>query len=173
MKASILAFLLTFSMAAYAAHDLSEMRVTVIDDVPTANHYNWYVSGTGVTNCYGYSCYSSYDAPAGGTAEASGAVLKLLLPDGRIVIAECAMKPDRLRNWTTPGVSVVGAMTGGPFYRDCRTPASGVSIRAKFKGNDVKLFMREPSIDGKGKRYSETYSILRTLQPVAAPTTGN
>lgn len=166
-KSHVFAVVFGLASVVFAAQkDNSTLQVTVIENVPTSNDYNWSVSGSSSVSCYGYSCSAYYNPPEGGTAQANGAVLKLLLSDGRIVIAECEMKPDNARNW----INAIGSMNGSvasAVYRNCRVPESGSIIGAKFKGNNVKLFMREPSIDGTGKGYSETYWIRGVLEPGA------
>ncbi|MGA2569784.1 MAG: PEGA domain-containing protein [Terracidiphilus sp.] len=139
----------------------------MIEDIPTTTSYNWERAGRSSVKCSGSSC-SSYFLPAsGGTAAVQGAILKLLLPDGRIVIAACIAKADIATN-------LLSAMAGdvtSTIYRSCRRPPEVTSLDAEFSGNAVKLFMQEPSIDGRGRRYSETYYIRGVLQPTATPIT--
>lgn len=147
---------------AYAfAADNAKVAVTVLDNIPTTSQYNWAMAGQSQVSCYGSSCSSYYTPAQGGTSAANGAVVKLLLLDGRIVIAECAMKPDNGRNVT---LALLGAHASA-IYRDCRVPTIGSGIFAKFDKSNVKLFMQELSIDGTGKGYSETYKIRGILEP--------
>ena len=138
--------------------------VQVIDNVPVDNTYDWNVSGSAYTRCSGYSCASFYNPAQGGTARAEGAVLKLLMPDGRIVIAECEMKPNNAANFAN-ALAAMNGQYASPIYRDCRTPPSDAMILAKFKGSNVKLYMQLASLDGHGKKYSETYVIRGVLLP--------
>jgi len=75
------------------------MKVTVIDNLPTTFSYDWQVAGKDTISCYSSGCTSYFRPSNSGTASVNGAVLKLLLPDGRIVIAECSAKPDVAANW--------------------------------------------------------------------------
>ena len=148
------------------------LQVTVLDEVPTTINYDWSVSGSSGVSCYGDSCSGYYNPASSGTAQAGGAIVRLQLQDGRIVIAECEMKPNQGANWA---MAIAGGMNGqyaSTIYRDCRTPESGAVINAKFKGDKVKLFMHYPSIDGKGKGYSETYRINGVLEPKSGEADG-
>jgi hypothetical protein len=49
------------------------------------------------------------------------------------------------------------------MYRSCRAPQGQETAEAEFKGNNVKLFMQAPSIDGNGAKYSETYYLQRVF----------
>jgi hypothetical protein len=73
-------------------------RVIVLKQLPTATSYGWSVAGKASTNCYSSGCSSTWSAPSDGKDTVQGAELKLLLPDGRIVIATCSAKPDMGRN---------------------------------------------------------------------------
>ena len=75
--------------------------------------------------------------------ETQGWQMRLLLPDGRTVLASCSSK----FNWGSEAQ-----------YRDCRTPPSAEAI-AEFKGKNAKL--KWPvSLDGK-KFESESYEIIK------------
>ena len=141
------------------------MKVTVIDNLPTTFSYDWQVAGKDTISCYSSGCTSYFRPSNSGTASVNGAVLKLLLPDGRIVIAECSAKPDVAANWAA---ALTGAQAS-TVYRDCRRPEANSTIEAEFNQSQVKLFMQAPSIDGTGRKSSETYDITGVLQPNAAP----
>jgi hypothetical protein len=137
------------------------MKVIMIENVPTETSYTWQVAGKDSVSCYDTGCTGYYIPPDSGTASVQGAVLKLLLPDSRIVIAECIAKPDVAQN-------VANSLAGPPAstaYRDCRMPEANSTVEAEFNGNNVKLFMRAPSIDGTGRVSTETYQIRGVLQP--------
>jgi hypothetical protein len=125
----------------------TRLKVTVLENTPTTSTYEWDEPGHASSSCYGSSCSAHYYPPNSGTASIHGAILKLLLPDARIVVAECAFK------------STLSA------YRDCRIPTADESIEAEFDGDSVKLFMQAPSIDGTGKISHETYKIRGILKP--------
>jgi hypothetical protein len=166
-KLYIIAVAGLLSCASAFAADNEKIAVTVVDNIPTTSQYNWDMAGQGHTSCYGSSCSSYYSPAQGGTAAANGAIVKLLLPGGRIVIAVCEMKPDNGRNVS---LALMGAHVS-PIYRDCRVPAPGSPVFAKFDKSNVKLFMRELSIDGTGKGYSETYKIRGILEPTPVVST--
>lgn len=143
------------------AKDNSRMKVTVVENLPTTNSYDWEVAGKDTISCYSSGCTSYFTPSGSGTTSVSGAVLKLLLPDGRIVVAECSGKPDF-------GTNLANALSGAQastVYRDCRMPEANSIIEAEFNRSQVKLFMQAPSIDGTGRKSSETYYITGVLQP--------
>ena len=77
-----------------------------------------------------------------------GATYSLLLPDGRVVVVNCASK-------------FAERMAGREGnHRSCRMPLVD-DIQADFKGDKAKLSW-VVSLDGK-KRESETYKILAVL----------
>lgn len=143
------------------AKNLIRETVQVIENIPVNSSYEWNVDGHATTTCYSSGC-SSYFRPArSGTANVQGAILKLLLPDGRIVVARCLAKTDLL--------TYMGAMTGGPVLcRDCRIPEPGLTLQADFYRSTVKLFMQAPSIDDSGKKFTETYYIKGILKPASS-----
>jgi PEGA domain len=147
------------------AKSAPKIRVTVIENVPTTYSYDWQVAGKATVSCDSSSCSSYYMPPSSGTQSVRGAVLKLLLPDGRIVIAECVAKEN-------VALSLIrGMATSDPdaplVLRDCRIPAANSTIDAEFNRSEVKLFLQAPSIDGTGRTTSETYLIKGVLQPTA------
>jgi len=159
--------LLSVGILAQAKDTLPRLKVTVIENLPTTTSYDWQVAGKSNVSCYSSGCTSYFTPSNSGTSSVNGAVLKLLLPDGRIVIAECSAKQDVAANWTN-------ALTGtsaSTVYRDCRKPEANSTIEAEFNRSEVKLFMQAPSIDGTGRRSSETYYITGVLQPDASQPT--
>lgn len=95
-------------------------------------------------NCSGSTSTSGPSTPARSISyEVRGATLSLLLPDGRVVVANCdskyALKGDHVNR------------------RSCRVPLTD-EIRADFKKDKAKLAW-PVSLDGKKFR-SETYKIL-------------
>jgi hypothetical protein len=141
-----------------------KLKVTVLENIPTTTSYDWQVAGKDGISCYSSGCTSYFTLPNSGTATVSGAVLKLLLPDGRIVIAECDAKPD-------VGANIANALAetqASTVYRNCRRPEVNSTVDAEFNRSQVKLFMQAPSIDGTGRISSETYYIEGVLQPNAS-----
>jgi len=158
---------LTLFVAGVASAKTIAYQVKVLSDVPSSTNYNWSISGGSTTSCYGNTCSSNWSNPQSGTSQANGATLKLLLPDGRIAVVECVMKEDVGRSFAVAIAAGMNNQTTTPLYRDCRVPETGDTITAKFKKNSVKLFMRDPSIDGTGRRHNETYQIIGILAPTA------
>jgi hypothetical protein len=147
--------------SAVASAKVPKIRVTVVENVPQTSSYSWQVAGRGSVSCYGSSCSSYYMPSNGGQATVHGAIVRLLLPDGRIVIARCMAKPDIAVN-IGYALAMLPAST---MYRDCRMPDANSTIDAEFSRSSVKLFMQAPSIDGSGRFSSETYLVTGVLQP--------
>ena len=161
--AILAATVLSSSMAFAAPKPI--VPATVLENLPTTTPYNWGAVGQRRVNCYGLSCDKYYPSTVGGTDAVSGVVVKLLLTDGRIVVVNCAMKPDNGRNLA---MALSGAHVS-TIYRSCRVPVFGTDVNVQFDGNSAKLFMQEPSIDGTGKTYSEAYQIVGVFEPVPQP----
>ena len=156
-------FIVTSCTLAFAK-EKPKMKVIVIQNLPTTSSYSWQVDGRSSASCSGASCSAYYSPASSGNASVRGAVLKLLLPDGRIVIAACAAKQDVGRNL---GAALAGEHTS-TMYRNCRMPTANATIEAEFNRSDVKLFIQAASIDGTGKVSTETYQIKGVLEPTAS-----
>lgn len=163
--------ILALTVAGVSSAKTIAYQVKVIDDVPSSTNYNWAISGSITTSCYGNTCATNWSDPSSGTSQANGATLKLLLPDNRIAVVECDMKEN-------VGGSIALAIAAGmnnqsatPIYRDCRVPETGSTVTAEFKKNRVKLHMQDPSIDGSGRHHSETYVLIGILEPTAPSNT--
>ena len=161
--AAIAAIALSSSMALAASKPI--VPATVLENVPTTTPYSWGAIGQNRVNCLGLSCDKYYSSTWGGTNAVSGAVVKLLLTDGRIVVVGCSMKPDNGRNVAL----ILSGVHASPIYRSCRVPIFGADVSVQFDGNNAKLFMQEPSIDGTGKAYTETYQIVGVFEPAPQP----
>lgn len=157
--------LLVVALGSFSAMaETIKLKVTVLENIPTTTSYDWQVAGKDGISCYSSGCTSYFTLPNSGTATVSGAVLKLLLPDGRIVIVECDAKPD-------VGANIANALAesqASTVYRNCRRPEVNSTVDAEFNRSQVKLFMQAPSIDGTGRISSETYYIEGVLQPNAS-----
>lgn len=157
--------LLVVALGSFSAMaETIKLKVTVLENIPTTTSYDWQVAGKDSISCYSSGCTSYFTLPNSGTATVSGAVLKLLLPDGRIVIAECDAKPD-------VGANIANALAesqASTVYRNCRRPEVNSTVDAEFNRSQVKLFMQAPSIDGTGRVSSETYYVEGVLQPNAS-----
>jgi hypothetical protein len=149
-------------LCASARAKTEKVTVTVIDNLPTTTSYSWQIAGRATTNCYSSGCNSYFRPASSGVANVNGAVLRLLLPDSRIVIAKCAAKPD-------VAINLLSAMAGeqaSTVYRDCRVPAANTELKAEFNRSFVRLSWRQPSIDNSGMATHETYQIVGILQPI-------
>ena len=137
--------------AAYGA--IVNTKVTVVGEIPETSYYNWQVPGSSAVYCHGAACLALSTASSSGTTSLLGAIVKLLLPDGRIVIAKCVPQLKK-------GMHLVANA-----YRDCRIPEVNSITDAEFNRNNVKLTVQELSIDGSGKIQTETYKIIGVLKP--------
>jgi hypothetical protein len=167
MKALTLLLLSCACCSAFA----QRMSVHVLERRDQETGYHGYVPGrssgnsTGSTNCNDYAgsinCQSSgyntsyYTEPHINAYNVTGTTLSLVLPDGRIAIANCASK-------YAPKGDYVNR-------RSCRIPLVE-DLDADFKGKNVKLYW-SVSIDGR-KSESETYKILAVL-PAPPPQQSN
>jgi|GEM_PF-2572208 len=158
--------LLIFVCSTGFAKQHPRIKVKVIENLPTTSSYEWQVAGKGSVSCSSSNCSIQYMPPQSGTQMLHGAVLKLQLPDSRIVIAECVAKVQAAL--TLLSMAVQNDPTSPMIYRDCRVPSVNSVIEAEFNQNSVKLFMQAPSIDGSGKISNETYFIRGVLQPVSS-----
>ena len=158
----VLAFALLGGVA--SGSPTTRLKVTVLENFPTTASYIWDVSGHSSVSCYGSSCSSNYTPSGSGTANVRGGILKLLLPDGRIAIAECIAKPDVGRNLGNAFVAASGGRQASALYRDCRMPQVNSTIDAEFNRSNVKVFMQAPSFDGSGRITSETYIFKRVFR---------
>ncbi len=167
MHRSLHALALCFFLAATSAlpEDSKRIKVTVVENVPMTSSYNWEVDGKDSISCYSTGCTSHWTLPDSGTANVTGATLKLLLPDGRIVIAQCVAKPNISANIA----NALADNRASTVYRDCRKPWEHDTVYATFKHSQVKLFMQAPSLDGTGATESETYFIVGVLRPSDHP----
>lgn len=143
-----------------------KMDVTVIENVPTAASYEWQVPGHSSVSCSGSSCTGYFMPESSGISQVHGAVLKLLLPDGRIIVAGCNYNKGNI------AFGIVGALTGDAHLNDptsCAVPQVNDVIQVEPNGSVAKLSWRLPSIDGKGSKVSQNYAIRGVLQPEAPP----
>ncbi|MGO9087915.1 MAG: hypothetical protein ACLP6G_04370 [Terriglobales bacterium] len=86
---------------------------------------------TSQTSSHGNSeCHGTAVPAMTGTSEIRGAEAKLLLPDGRIVVAGCDYKI----NWGNWGNNPATK------YRNCRTFMPNNFYKAEFEGDHVKIF---------------------------------
>jgi hypothetical protein len=140
-----------------------KLQVSVIEALPASTAtYSWTTPGYGSASCSGgawsVSCVGTAVPPITNSTELVAYQVRLQLPDGRIVLAECGKKI----NWTDWSTT--------SLYRNCRRPEEG-EADAEFDGDSVKIVqhIRRPSIDGSGgtKTISETYRIRYVLQPPA------
>ena len=164
---AIMAALSLSSVAMFAAK--IKLDVTVIENIPSTTTYGWLTRGGSPAPCSGNSC-SSYSIPANsGTSQVTGATLKLLLPDGRIVIARC------VANMGGSVFAIIGAVTRDDHLNDprnCGVPPSGQPIQAEFNGETIKLSWHLPGLDGTGRKTGETYYLTGVLKPTGSSTEG-
>ena len=142
-----------FLGCAIAAHAQNQKKVTVqiMHRQDSQSQAIYSVPGYSQVNCNGIGSCNQTTAPAQSrTYTVTGATFSLLLPDGRLVVVNCAAK----LNWSNfNGV-----------YRSCRQPITDL-VEATFNGDNAKLEW-SVSIDGK-KKQSETYKIIGVLGKTA------
>lgn len=158
-------------------NDTPKMEVTLVQNIQTEGLYIWQVPGASPVFCFNSGCSAYYMPSSYEITDLHGAVLRFLLPDSRIVIAECVARPEVALNVMTAfaGAATTGysnsptGVSGPAVYRSCKVPEADSTLEAEFDRNSVKLFIREPSIDRAGRVSSETYRIIGTLQPNPTP----
>jgi len=163
MKISAVLAVLLFSVCVPLSHG-QKMDVKIIQRQSEQTNYDYVVAGyssstsTGsvdcnasgnTANCSGSSTTNGYTTPSRAVSfSVMGATYSLLLPDGRVIVINCASK-------------FAERMAGAEGnHRSCRMPLVD-DIQADFKGDKAKLSW-VVSLDGK-KRESETYKILAVL----------
>lgn len=141
-----------------------KMDVKIIQRQSEQTNYDYVVAGSSsstssgsvdcnaygnTANCSGSSTSNGYTTPSREVSfSVMGATYSLLLPDGRVIVVNCASK-------------FAEHMAGHEGnHRSCRMPLVD-DIQADFKGDKARLSW-VVSLDGK-KRESETYKILAVL----------
>jgi hypothetical protein len=155
MKTITASIVLFVSIPTLAAAKGIRTRVHVVAIEAHNTSYSFMLPGYARTDCsasaFGSTvtggCSTVGQDSAGLQYTVRGATLSLLLPDGRMVVANC----DSKTNW---GWSL------NP-HRSCRVPLQGTVIDADFNGSRVKLKW-SVSLDGR-KKEGETYKILGIL----------
>jgi hypothetical protein len=126
------------------------MDVKIVQRQDNLTTYNFVVPAEYASFEVGRFGFGSVTPSSQATYNVRGATFSLLLPDGRLVVANCEGKQsfDRSRH-------------GVP--RDCKMPMTDVNeITVEFKRNTAKLFWLT-SVDGKTFDH-ETYKILGILK---------
>ncbi len=133
-------------------------RVLIVEKVPDAA-WTWNGSGNGMVKCVGAQCDHYYMPPAD-AAPTMDITLRLLLPDGRILIAQCMAKP-------LPGQShSVFTRSKPKVFHPCEVPDTHSAVDATLTAEDIQLSLRRTEPDGSVA--TETYHLLGQLAPVAA-----
>lgn len=167
MSKTLLALAMLSSVPSFAASSRPE-SVRIVENIPSASHYSWFVDGKTSVNCTGSDCTAYISPPASGEAVVHGASLKLLRKSGTVVIAQCLGK-----ELVAAGILAdISGVSHSKTYRDCRMPEAGDrEIQAEFYTASVKLTFTNPRSEQSGHIYSETYSIKGFLNPVAEQST--
>lgn len=150
--ALISALVILLSAAASWAHKKT-LTVQIVNRQSSATTYSYTVPGYVNSNCNAYAygdtasanCMATTTPARTGSYLVNGSTLSLLLPDGRIVVVNCAAKAD------------LKPHLGDNWYRSCRQPLTAM-IEVEFSGDKAKLEWAV-SIDGK-KKQGETYKII-------------
>jgi hypothetical protein len=138
-------------------------KVVVLAQVPTALSYNWQVQPNHAIPCFGAQC-DRYYMPTADARPTEDVVLRLLLPDARIIVVECRAKE-------MPVISnavelVAGSDAEVPILRACREPQAGSETPVLFEGSNAKLLFPFTKHDGSATTIAETYHIKGTLTPI-------
>jgi hypothetical protein len=154
------------------ANDTPKIEVTSVQNIRTEGLYIWQVPGASPVFCFNSGCSAYYMPSSYEITDMHGPVLRFLLPDSRIVIAECVARPEVALNVmttfagaATTDYSNSPAVSGPHVYRSRMVPEADSTLEAEFDRNSVRLFIREPSIDRTASVSSENYRIIGTLQP--------
>lgn len=153
MRYTLLSLLFVATIAQGAP---KKLQVSIVNRQSSDTQYAYAVPGYSSTNCSAVayagtatgSCYGSSSPGMVGSYHVTGATLSLLLPDGRIVVANCNSKLN-MNDWSTTNMR-----------RSCREPITD-DVQAEFNGDSAKLEW-SVSIDGK-KKQRETYKIIGIL----------
>jgi hypothetical protein len=138
-------------------------RVVVLARVPTNRSYNWQVQPNYAIPCFGAQC-DHYYMPTADARPTEDVVLRLLLPDSRIIVVECRAKQ-------MPVISnalqlVDGSDAEVPILRSCREPQPGTETPVVFEGTNARLLFPFTRHDGSATTIAETYHIKGTLTPI-------
>ena len=82
------ALMLTVACTTAFALEKNRFTVTVVDNLPTTTAYEWHANGQPVVTCYSNAC-EEYITRDYSNRNKMRAEVKLLLPDGRILIVGC------------------------------------------------------------------------------------
>jgi hypothetical protein len=143
------------------AHEQKSVLVTIIHREQRDSTYKYEVPGYTAWGCgadiFGQTACTNGVSPSllVGEYNVSGATLSLLLPDNRVVVANCVAKR---RAWHNARDDANTNNLG--HYRSCRQPPTD-KIIVEFKGDDARLLW-PVSIDGT-KMQNETYKIIAVL----------
>jgi hypothetical protein len=152
--------LLVSGMARDTKPEAGPVEVVVLKSVPEAA-FRWVGSGNGGVDCRGTQCEHYYNRLEPGFPS-SDVVVRLLMPDQRIAIAECYAKEVpginyAIEYWKGDGADV-------PIRRVCATPPEGRVTEAAFHGNAVRLTV--PGAKKNGDPNTELYYLKGFLEPL-------
>jgi hypothetical protein len=136
------------------------VKVTVVATTPAAA-YRWVGSGNGPVPCMGAQCEHYFLQVQEGYPTAD-IVLRLVMPDSRIVVVGCYAKEVLGVNYAIQLVN--GSDADVPIRRVCGAPPPGVLTDAVFNGNDVRLTV--PGTTKTGQPLTEMYHIKGFLEPI-------
>ncbi len=152
--------LLASAMAKDTKPEAGPVEVIVLKAVPAAA-FRWVGTGNGGVPCLGDQCEHYYHQVEPGFPSPD-VVLRLLMPDRRIAIAECYAKEVpginyAIEYWKGDGADV-------PIRRVCATPPEGMATEAAFHGNAVRLTV--PGAKKNGEPNTELYHLKGFLEPL-------
>ena len=148
----------------------SAEKVLVLEAVPADRTFQWEVQPSHVVHCSGSQC-DAYYMPSAESVQEGDTVLRLLMPDAKVLIVECNAKE-------VPVVGEAlkfywGSDANVPKRRGCRAPLPGASTPAVTEGSHLKLFFSYTPEGGAAMTISENYTIRGYLIPVAEQKAGS
>jgi hypothetical protein len=152
---------------------LPQVEVVVLKAIPPAASYNWRGStdGNGPAPCTAAGCDRFYMPPPD-SAPTSDVVLRLLLPDARILIAECDAKEAALSSYAIKFAKADNT-ADVPIQRTCAAPGDHSHVMATVDGDSVRLFIQEPGPNGTDSILNELYRVRGTLTSTAPNDAGH
>jgi hypothetical protein len=153
--------LLASAMAKDTKPEAAPVEVIVLKAVPAAA-FRWVGTGNGGVSCLGDQCEHYYHQVVPGFPSPD-VVVRLLMRDRRIAIAECYAKEVpginyAIEYWKGDGADV-------PIRRVCATPPEGMATEAAFHGNAVRLTV--PGARKNGEPNTELYHLKGFLEPLS------
>ena len=132
--------------------------------VPTTVNYNWEIPPNHPVPCFAQQC-DHYYLPPVDSAPTADVILRLLLPDSRILIVECDAKQVAGPNFAIQFFKN-SSDAEVPMHHPCRAPQPNAQIAVIFDGSNARLLFPGTRGDDNDKPTVETYHIKGSLTPI-------